>query len=63
MTSDAVLVLKSLFVDIWSIFVSFEIPGTHTTPGEWALFSILFYMTIRFVRRLFLDEVDDPTLK
>lgn len=60
LTSDAILVLKCVFQVIWSLFVSFEIPGTHTTPAEWALFSLLFITIVRFVRRLLLDEDRDP---
>lgn len=61
MTSDAVLVLQCLFSTIWSLFFSFEIPGTHTTPAEWAVFSLLFVIILRFVKRLLSDDVDDPT--
>lgn len=61
MTSDAVAVVRLLFVTVWSLFVSFEIPGTHTTPAEFALFSLLFVFVIRLVRRfIFEDDSSDP---
>lgn len=52
MTADAKLVLQVLFVDIWHLFTSWTIPGTNTTPAEWAIFSILFLFTIKAVKYL-----------
>lgn len=56
MTSDAVLVVQVLFTSIWSLFTSFEIPGTHTTPAEFALFSMLFVFVLRVVRRFIISS-------
>lgn len=41
MTDDALLVLKTLFQTIFSLFTSWHIPGTNVTPAV-ALFGILF---------------------
>lgn len=60
MTDDAIAVVSLLFKTIWSLFVSFEIPGTHTTPAEWALFSLLFLYIVRTVKRMILDVDNDP---
>lgn len=49
MTQDGILVLNFLFSTIWRLFTSFEIPGTHTTPAEWALFSLLAVLVFRLI--------------
>lgn len=41
MTDDALLVLKTLFQTIFSLFTSWYIPGTNVTPAV-AFFGILF---------------------
>lgn len=56
MTSDAVLILQTLFGPILSLFNSWYIPGTHTTPFEFALFSLSVYFVIKLVRRFFLKD-------
>lgn len=48
MTSDALLVLRSLFQTIWSLFTSFLIPGTNTTPAEWAFFLVFAFICLKF---------------
>lgn len=50
MTSDGILVLRTVFVVIWSLFTSFEIPGTHTTPAEFAVFSLALVLSLRLVK-------------
>lgn len=50
MTSDGLLVVQFIFSTIWRLFTSFEIPGTHATPAEFALFSISFVLAIRLLR-------------
>lgn len=52
MTSDALLILQSVFVTIWSLFTSWVIPGTNTTPAEFALFILVFALVLRTVKRL-----------
>lgn len=52
MSSDALLVVKTLFTSIWSLFVSFDIPGTHTTPAEWAIFSLVFVLGVKTAKAL-----------
>lgn len=61
MTSDALLVVQSLFTSIWSLFVSFHIPGTRTTPAEFAFLVLTLAVLIRFLRRIFgqTSEGDD----
>ena len=52
MTSDAILVLKCLFSNIWSLFTSWYIPGTQTTPAQFFLFLIMASIGITFVVRM-----------
>lgn len=49
MTDDALLVVKCLFTDIWSIFTSWHIPGTNVTPMSMALFLIVACFGLRFL--------------
>lgn len=53
MTPDALLAVQTLFGSIWSLFTSWEIPGTHTTPAEMALFCLCFALVLRFFGRVF----------
>lgn len=57
MSITAMEVLRLLFGTIWSIFFSFNIPGTQVTPGMFALFLLSAVVAIRFLRRIF--GVDD----
>lgn len=59
MSSDAVLVLRCVFGTIWSLFSCFEIPGTHTTPAEFAFFALGFSLAIKIARRIIFIPVDD----
>ena len=52
MTSDALLVLQCLFSTIWSLFTSWYIPGTQTTPAQLFLFLILASISITFIVRM-----------
>lgn len=52
MTSDAILVVKCLFSTIWSLFTSWYIPGTQTTPAQFFLFLIVSSIGITFVVRM-----------
>lgn len=53
MTSDALLVLQSLFSTIWSLFTSFKIPGTNVTPAMWAFFLLFAALGLRLCARIF----------
>lgn len=53
MTNDALSVVSLLFSTIWSLFTSWTIPGTNTTPGEFSLFILVVVLIIRTVKRLF----------
>lgn len=53
MTSDALQILQVLFGSVWTLFVSFEIPGTHATPAEWFFFVMFFSFLWRFLGRIF----------
>lgn len=53
MTSDALLVVQTLFGTILSLFNSWYIPGTHTTPFEFAVFALAFAFVIKIVRYIF----------
>lgn len=50
MTSDGVLVVKCVFETILTLTNSWYIPGTHTTPFEFAVFSLAFLLAIRVIR-------------
>lgn len=52
MTSDAKLVLETLFTSIWSIFTSWHIPGTEVSPAAMALFLLFAVLGLRFLFRL-----------
>lgn len=51
MTADGLQVLSFIFSSCWRLFTCFEIPGTHTTPAEWALFGFVVLLVIRVVRK------------
>lgn len=59
MTSDALLVLQAIFGSILTLFNSWYIPGTHTTPLEFAVFSLAFTLLIKIVRYVFSLGVHD----
>lgn len=52
MTQDAITVLRLIFSTLLSLFNSWYIPGTHTTPLEFAVFSLALYVLIRLVRQI-----------
>lgn len=52
MTSDAIGVLRLVFSTLISLFNGWYIPGTHTTPFEFAVFSLSVYFLIRIVRQI-----------
>lgn len=58
MTSDGLAVLQALFGGIWSLFTSWKIPGTDTTPGAFFLFLILASIGLRFVVNIFSTNVN-----
>lgn len=55
MTSDAILIVQTIFQSIWTLTTSWDIPGTHMSPAEWAFFSLTLIAVIRFVKRVFSD--------
>lgn len=63
MTSDAIQVLTFVFTSVWRLFNSWYIPGTHTTPAAFAMFSLTVLLTIKILRMIFnsgvLDGDDD----
>lgn len=68
MSEDVLLVLKSLFGDpnawyrqpsIWSLFTGWHIPGTNLTPASWAMFCLVFYTGLRFLKRILGGENSD----
>lgn len=59
MTSDAILVISFVFRTIWRIFNSWFIPGTHTTPAAFAMFSLTLLLTVKVVRMIFNSDVLD----
>lgn len=59
MTADAVMVFEMLFGTIWTLFTSWEIPGTHMSPAEWAFFVLGTVLIVKILKRLLLDKYDD----
>lgn len=52
MTSDALAVLQVLFGPIWSLFTSWYLPGTRTTPAELGFMILTLSLLIRFLKRV-----------
>lgn len=52
------MVLSFVFRTVWSLFTSWRIPGTHTTPAGWALFALSALLAIR-IAKMFLDLPND----
>ena len=50
MTSDALLVLRTLFTSIWALFTSWYIPGTKVTPMAMAFFVLAGLFLLRVVK-------------
>lgn len=59
MTSDAIQVLTFVFTSVWRLFNSWYIPGTHTTPAAFAMFSLTVLLTIKVLRMIFNSGVMD----
>ena len=59
MTSDAILILQTLFGPIWSLFTSWSIPGTRVSPAEWAFFVLGTILCIKILKRLLFDHYND----
>lgn len=55
MTADAIVIVQTLFGSIWTLTTSWNIPGTHMSPAEWAFFSLTLIAVLRFVKRVFSD--------
>lgn len=60
MTSDALLVVQTVFSAIWRLFTSWRIPGTGTTPAQWFLFVIMAVLALRFLKTILPGLVPDP---
>ena len=52
MSSDALLILRTLFGAIWALFTSWYLPGTRMTPAEFAFLILTVSLLIRFLKRL-----------
>ncbi len=52
MTRDALTVVKMLFTSIWSLFTSWNFPGTHMSPAEWAFFMLFIVVLFKFLSRV-----------
>ena len=64
MTSDAFAILQCLFNTVWSLFTSWNIPGTHTNPAMWFSFLIVASMGLRTFKRLVLGaDFDSSSIK
>ena len=49
MSNDALSVLECLFSTLWSLFTSWNIPGTNVSPAEMFLFLLAAGIGLRFV--------------
>lgn len=63
MIPDAILILRVLFVDILKLFNCFRIPGTFTTPLGWIMFSMVFVVVLKVIKRFlgFGGDDDGPS--
>lgn len=52
MTSDALLILNTIFSTCWRLLTSWYIPGTHTTPAAWFLFLGVTGIVLRLIMRI-----------
>lgn len=57
MTSDALAVVQMLFTSVWSLLTSWNFPGTHMSPAEWAFFGLFLVVLFKFISRLFNTSV------
>lgn len=53
MTADAIAIVKAIFTTVWTLFTTWYIPGTHTTPAGFFMFCFAASISINFIRRLF----------
>lgn len=47
------------FRTIWQLFTSWEIPGTHVSPAEWAFFVLGSVLSIKVIKRIMLEDYND----
>lgn len=59
MTSDALLVVRFLFTEVWSLFTSWYIPGTNVTPAAMAFFLLSAFAVIRILKYFFIGGSDE----
>lgn len=59
MTSDAIAIIRLIFNNIWSLYTTWAIPGTDTTPAAWSLYLLVSWLAIRFIKRTTFDHVRD----
>lgn len=52
MSSDALLILRTLFGSIWALFTSWYLPGTRMTPAELGFLILTISLLLRFLKRL-----------
>lgn len=53
MTSDALLVVLTIFNTIWKLFTSWYIPGTNVTPAGIAFFVLVSSLALRIFKHYF----------
>lgn len=59
MSSDAILVLRTLFEVIWKLFTSWHIPGTRVTPAAWFFFVLGCVLALKVLKRIMLEDYND----
>lgn len=53
MTADVVLIIRTLFTSVFSLFTSWYIPGTNVTPASFFIFLIVAFLVLRVISRVF----------
>ena len=52
MSSDVFLILQTVMSNCWYLFISWRLPGLHATPGSLALFVLVVYVVLKFLKRI-----------
>lgn len=52
MTQDGLLIIRTVFTTIWTLFNGWKVPGTNVTPAAWALFILAAAAGIRHFKSI-----------
>lgn len=59
MRSDVYVLMRGFFEQIWRLFTSWYIPGTHITPAALGFFYLALSFGVRLLRRYFMGGDSD----